>query len=83
MITENHNENERNNNQDCNFDKRKAQIKFCGAIMKSIFSNPIVFMTAFGLIGNFFFKYITFVAGILEVNSEIKTWNCSPSGASS
>ena len=70
MLTDNHmdNNNQRKIERDFNLDKRKAQIKFCGAILKSIFSNPIVFMTALGLIGNFFFKYIKFIGGILEVN---------------
>lgn len=71
MLTENHTEtnigNHKKVERDFNMDKRKAQIKFCGTIFKSIFSNPIVFMTALGLIGNFFFKYITFIGGILEV----------------
>lgn len=47
--------------------RAKAQLKVLVLVTKSIVSNPIVFMTVLGIIGNMFFRYLRFVAGILQV----------------
>lgn len=54
-------------NPGCSAKRAKVQLKLLGSVVRSIVSNPVVFMTVLGIIGNFFYQYLHFVAGILQV----------------
>jgi len=45
----------------------KEHGKLAKTVLKSVACNPVVFMTVLGIAGNFFFKYILFTTGLLEV----------------